>query len=62
VGRGHPFSVERTRPPHWIEGNDRAERWRERWAAKPVRLELTCRRDGFKDWVVPREVEVPQGT
>lgn len=62
VGRGHPFSVELTRPPRWIVGNDRAEQWRERWAGKPVRMVLTCRRDGFKDWVVPCEVEVPQGT
>ncbi|MFD5910199.1 hypothetical protein ACFWHL_15930 [Streptomyces massasporeus] len=60
VGRGRPFSVERTRPPHWQQGDDRDARWRDQWLNKPMRLVLTCRRDGFKDWVVPYNVEVPQ--
>ncbi|MEV7035687.1 hypothetical protein AB0N99_36345 [Streptomyces sp. NPDC093272] len=61
VGQGHPFSVELTRPPSWIEGNDRMQRWQERWAGMPVRMVLTCRREGFKAWVVPYEVDIPQG-
>lgn len=60
VGKGRPFSIERTRPPHWQEGNDRDARWRDQWLNTPMRLVLTCKRDGFKNWVVPFEVEVPQ--
>lgn len=57
VGRGRPFSVERTRPPYWQEGNDREERWRDQWLGKPIKLVLTCRRDGFAPWVVPYEID-----
>jgi hypothetical protein len=60
VGKGRPFSIERTRAPYWQQGDDRDARWRDQWLNKPMRLVLTCRRDGFKDWVVPCEVEVPQ--
>ncbi|MFF0736922.1 hypothetical protein ACFYVK_35575 [Streptomyces chartreusis] len=59
VGKGRPFSVERTRPPHWQQGDDREARWRDQWLNMPMRLVLTCRREGFKEWVVPRDVEVP---
>ena len=60
VGKGRPFSLERTRAPYWQQGNDRDVRWREQWLNRPVRLVLTCRRDGFKGWVVPYEVEIPR--
>lgn len=60
VGTGRPFSIERTRPPHWQQGNDRDARWRDQWLNTPMRLVLTCRRAGFTNWVVPCEVEVPQ--
>ena len=60
VGAGHPFALERTRPPLWQEGNDRQEHWRDQWLNKPMRLVLTCRRDGFDPWTVPYEVEVPR--
>ncbi|WP_432124074.1 hypothetical protein [Streptomyces sp. C10-9-1] len=56
VGKGRPFSIERTRPPRWQEGADRDRRWRDQWRNKPMRLVLTCRREGFKEWVVPYEV------
>ena len=59
VGAGRPFALERTRPPLWQEGNDRQERWRNQWLNKPMRLILTCRREGFDPWVIPYEVEVP---
>lgn len=62
VGKGRPFSIERTRPPRWQEGNDRDARWRDQWLNMPMRLVLTCRRDGFKKWVVPCEVVVPEST
>lgn len=60
VGKGRPFSIERTRPPHWQQGDDRDAGWRDQWLNKPMRVVLTCRREGFKEWVVPRDVEVPQ--
>ncbi|MGA5454770.1 hypothetical protein ACPCVO_50320 [Streptomyces umbrinus] len=60
VGTGRPFSIERTRPPHWQEGEDRDRRWRDQWANMPMRLVLTCKREGFKTWTVPCEVEVPE--
>jgi hypothetical protein len=59
VGAGRPFSLELTRPPHWQQGDDRASRWRDQWLNKPMRLVLACRREGFKEWTVPVEVEVP---
>lgn len=60
VGRGRPFALERTRPPHWWEGNNRDARWRDEWRGKPLRLVLTCSRQGFEPWVVPYEVEAPE--
>lgn len=60
VGRGRPFSIERTRPPHWQEGEDVNTRWRNQWLRKPLRLVITCTQEGFEPWVVPCDVEVPE--
>lgn len=66
VGTGRPLSLEKTRAPHWQEGNDVQHRWTEDWSNQPVRLVITCKRhepDGqeeFEPWVVPLDVEVPQ--
>jgi len=60
VGRGRPFALERTRSPLWWDGNDREERWRDKWLSMPMRLVLTCRREGFEPWTVPYEVDVPE--
>lgn len=59
VGRGRPFSIERTRPPHWQEGLDVNARWLDQWSGKPLRLVLTCTRAGFEPWTVPYDVEAP---
>ncbi|MEU5496192.1 hypothetical protein [Streptomyces griseofuscus] len=59
VGQGRPFAIERTRPPHWQEGNDREAHWRNQWIHSPMRLVLTCQREGFKEWVITRDVSVP---
>ncbi|MFE7535165.1 hypothetical protein ACFU67_12945 [Streptomyces rhizosphaericola] len=59
VGRGRPFSLERTRPPHWQEGDDRDRRWAAQFGGKPVRLLVHCRKDGVDPWVVPVDVEMP---
>ncbi|MFI6140289.1 hypothetical protein ACIBCC_19140 [Streptomyces griseus] len=60
VGRGHPFSIEQTRPPHWQEGQDRADRWETQWAWKPIKLVFRCQKAGFEPWVVPYDVERPR--
>ena len=60
VGKGRPFALERTRSPLWWDGNDREERWRDKWLNKPLRLVLTCRREGYEPWTVPYELDVPE--
>jgi hypothetical protein len=60
VGRGRPFALERTFSPLWWEGNDREARWRDKWLHLPMRLVLTCHREGFEMWTVPYEVDVPE--
>ncbi|SEC88780.1 hypothetical protein SAMN05216489_01884 [Streptomyces sp. 3213] len=60
VGAGRPLAMERTRPPHWQEGNDREARWRDKWLNKPMRLVLICRRDDFAPWEVPYDLDVPE--
>ncbi|MFF1628928.1 hypothetical protein [Streptomyces sp. NPDC058272] len=60
VGRGRPFALERTRSPFWWEDDDREERWRDKWLNLPMRLVLSCRREGFDPWTVPYEVDVPE--
>jgi hypothetical protein len=55
LGDWRPFSLERTRPPTW--SNDDAK-WRRQYADQPVRLEITCQRDGYSPWVIPLEVSI----
>lgn len=62
VGVGRPFSIERTRPPRWQEGQDVGRRWRDEWLNRPMRLLITCRHEEFEPWVVPFDVEVPRAT
>ncbi|MEV7054116.1 hypothetical protein AB0N95_01425 [Streptomyces microflavus] len=59
VGRGRPFALERTRPPQWQEGQDRAQRWAMQFSDKPVRLRVVCHKDGVEPWVVPLLAEKP---
>lgn len=59
VGRGRPLVLERTRPPHWQDGNDRDQRWTEQFAGKPVRLLARCHKGGVDPWVVPVDVVMP---
>lgn len=60
VGKGRPFSIERTRPPIWLRGDDRAARWRDQWLNTPMRLVITCQKEGYKPWIVPCRVDVPE--
>lgn len=57
VGKGRPYSMERTRRGYWMEGTT-DEQWQERYAGHPIRLMLTCRR-GDEEWVLVRELENP---
>lgn len=49
---GDPFPLRRTRPP---DGAD-VGRWRKDYAGKPIRLLITCRREGYEPWMLPRDV------
>jgi hypothetical protein len=62
VNQGRPFSIEKTRPPRWQTAHDAESRWRSEWFHKPMRLVITCKREGFDPWTVPRDVEVPHPT
>lgn len=35
------------------------EDWRRQTAGQPIRLLITCRREGYELWLIPYEVEVP---
>jgi hypothetical protein len=59
VGRGRPFSIEKTRPPRWQEGQDVNQRWRDQWLRSPVRLLISCRRQGLEPWIIPYDVDLP---
>lgn len=59
VGRGKPFSFEKTRPPHWWEGGDVNQRWRDKWVNKPMRLRFHCIRGDDEPWSFTQEVDVP---
>jgi hypothetical protein len=57
VGRGHPFSMERTHHGFWMTGMT-DETWQRQYVDQPIRLIITCRR-GDEEWVVARRVENP---
>jgi hypothetical protein len=44
-----------TRPGSWMTGTG-PDKWREERRRQPVRLLLTCRREGHSPWLVPLEV------
>lgn len=58
VGRGRPFALEKTRAPHWWEGDDVDARWIRQYNGKPLRLVITCTREGHRPWVVPYEIGI----
>ena len=57
LGRGRPFTMERTRPGHWMRGTDQAA-WQQQYADHPIRLLLTCRQ-GDERWVIARQIPNP---
>jgi hypothetical protein len=49
----YPLSLEQSIPPSWTGPS-----WRTQYEDKPVRLEITCRREGHTPWVLRCEAGV----
>jgi hypothetical protein len=62
VGAGRSFRIRVTRPPRWQRGDNAFREWTEQWINAPMRLMITCRREGFEPWVVPCAVDIPMAT
>jgi hypothetical protein len=52
----YPIPLERSFMPSWVQD---PRYWRDQYNDKPVRLEITCRRQGQESWIIPAEVDVP---
>jgi hypothetical protein len=50
----YPIPLEQSMAPSWTNPGF----WRDQYQGKPVRPEITCRREGHKPWILRREVEV----
>lgn len=44
-----------TRPGYWMTGTSQDD-WRKQYRDHPVRLLITCRREGYEPWLVQRDV------
>jgi len=51
--------LSRTRPGHWMSSLSQ-ERWQEDHAEQPIRLLITCRREGYEPWTLLYEVAAGQ--
>jgi hypothetical protein len=49
------LALNRTRPGHWMSGTS-PEKWRKQYADEPLRLLVTCHREGYAPWIIPYEV------
>jgi hypothetical protein len=54
VGESRPLLMRPTVKPPW--NNDTAG-WRRKYDGKPLRVTVTCRREGYEPWVFQREVQ-----
>jgi hypothetical protein len=54
----YKLSLERSMVPSWWTAPDL---WRKQYDGKPIRLEVTCRRDGYEPWTLLPEV-LPGGS
>jgi hypothetical protein len=66
VGSWHGLMLTPSRPPAWSAPmpDDMAlavKCWGEEYADKPLRVRITCRRDGYELWHVNRDVAPPLG-
>jgi hypothetical protein len=50
------LSMRHTQPGRWMTGKS-AEQWQKQYRDKPVRLLLTCRREGYEPWTVLKQVK-----
>lgn len=50
-GVRRPFALERTRPPPWA-GPDAVAWWGQEYQGTPLRLSMSCHRDGHDRWTV----------
>lgn len=50
------LSMRHTQPGQWMTGAS-PEQWQRQFRDKPVRLLLTCRREGYEPWTVLKEVQ-----
>lgn len=55
LGDWRPFALERTPPPPW---SGDIETWRRQYDSQPLRLTLTCHRQGDQPWTVPIELAI----
>jgi hypothetical protein len=51
------LSMARTRPASWMTGTSQDD-WRRQTEDQPIRLLITCRREGYEPWLVPYEIMV----
>jgi hypothetical protein len=54
----YPIPLERSFAPAWASS---PTWWREQYQGEPVRLEITCSRQGHEPWVIQREAKVSSG-
>jgi hypothetical protein len=64
LGSWHPLLLMPSRPPEWSAPTPEdlpaaVKRWGEEYADKPLRLLITCRREGDEPWHVARAVDAP---
>jgi hypothetical protein len=54
VGESRRFAAEPTPPPPWSK--DQADGWHRQYDGTPLRLTVTCRRDGVGSWTLKYEI------
>lgn len=56
-GDSRSLEMEPTSAPSWVADSGS---WRQQYADQPIRLQITCVRDGELPWRLPVEVPIPQ--
>ena len=56
VGEQWSWYLLPTSPPRWVTDPNS---WTQQYASEPVRLALTCERDGYEPWILRREIPQP---
>ncbi len=50
----YPLPLEQSMAPSWTS----PDQWRDQYQGKPVRLEITCHREGHEPWILRQEAAV----